>query len=86
MPETQLMVITPVCPFAPALKPLVMEGNHNLTIIPENEKAVLTVDGQDTVTLSPGDDVEIERSPYHISLVRLKEQSILEVLGRKLQL
>ncbi len=85
MPDTQLMVLTPICPYVPYLKPLVMEGNHCLTIIPESEKAVLTVDGQDTVTLSRGDDVEIERSPHHISLVKLKDQSILEVLGRKLQ-
>ena len=85
MPDTQLMVLTPVCPYMPALKPLVMGGDHNLTIIPESEKAILTVDGQDTVTLVEGDEVEIERSPYHINLVKLKEQSILEVLGRKLQ-
>lgn len=86
MPDAHVMVLTPVCPYVPALKPLVMDANHSLTIIPETEKVVLTVDGQDTVTVSPGDEVEIERSPYQISLVKLKEHSILEVLSRKLQL
>lgn len=86
MPDANVMVLTPVCPYVPALKPLVMDANHSLTIIPETEKVVLTVDGQDTVTVSPGDEVEIERSPYQISLVKLKEHSILEVLSRKLQL
>ncbi|MGE5545026.1 MAG: NAD(+)/NADH kinase [Bacillota bacterium] len=86
MPDAQVMVLTPVCPYVPALKPLVMDANHSLSIIPETEKVVLTVDGQDTVTVSPGDEVEIGPSPYHISLVKLKERSILEVLNRKLQL
>lgn len=86
MPDAQLMVLTPVCPYVPALKPLVMDANCTLTIVPETEKVVLTVDGQDTVALSPGDEVKIGPSPYHISLVKLKEHSILEVLSRKLQL
>lgn len=86
MPDARVMVLTPVCPYMPALKPLVLDADHTLTIIPETEKVVLTVDGQDTVTVSPGDEVEIKRSPHHISLVKLKEHTVFEVLRRKLQL
>ncbi len=86
MPDAQVMILTPVCPYVPALKPLVMDSSHTLTIIPETEKVVLTVDGQDTLTVSPGDEVEVRRSPYRLSLVKLKGHSILEVLSKKLQL
>ena len=86
MPNAQVMLLTPVCPYVPALKPLVIDAGHTLTIAPVTEKAVLTVDGQDTVTVDPGDEVEVRRSPYQIRLVKLKDHSILEVLSRKLQL
>ncbi len=86
MPDAKVIVITPVCPYMPTLRPLVMDSNHTITIISETEQAVLTVDGQDTFTVLPKDKVEIKRSPYHISLVKLKDQTVFEVLNKKLQL
>jgi len=85
MPDARVMVLTPVCPYLPALKPLVLDAGHDVTIVPATEKVVLTVDGQDTFTILAGDEVEIKRSPRSISLVKLKKHKVFEVLNKKLQ-
>ncbi len=86
MADTQVILVTPVCPYTPALKPLVLDADKTITIIPDTQQVTLTVDGQDTMELHAGDEVVIQRSPRSISLVRLKKHNVFEVLSKKLYL
>ena len=86
MADTQAMILTPVCPYTPALKPLVLDAGKTVRVIADSDQIILTADGQDTIMLSTGDQVEIRRSPHSIDLIKLKEHSIFEVLNKKLYL
>jgi NAD+ kinase len=85
-PDVDAMVVTPVCPHLLTLRPIVVRGDACLTVRVEGipDKALLTVDGQQAVTLELGDEVRCQRSRYTVNLVRLSESGFFEALRNKL--
>jgi NAD+ kinase len=85
-PDVDAMVVTPVCPHLLTLRPIVVRGDATLTVRVEGvpDKALLTVDGQQAVTLQLGDEVRCQRSKYTVNLVRLSESGFFEALRNKL--
>ena len=85
-PDVDAMVVTPVCPHLLTLRPIVLRGDACLTVRVESipDKALLTVDGQQAVTLEVGDEVRCQRSKHTVNLVRLSESSFFEALRSKL--
>ena len=78
------MIITPICPFILANRPLVVPGEVELTIMPgpSAEDVYLTCDGQEGLPLAHNDKVVVSRtkslwlfpSPLtdHYSILRTK--------------
>jgi len=85
-PDVDAMVVTPICPHQLTLRPIVVRGDACLNVRVEGipDKALLTVDGQQAVTLEVGDEVRCQRSKYAVNLVRLGENGFFEALRNKL--
>ena len=85
-PDVDAMVVTPVCPHLLTLRPIVVRGDACLTVRVEGipDKALLTIDGQQAVTLELGDEVRCQRSRFTVNLVRTSESGFFEALRNKL--
>jgi NAD+ kinase len=85
MPDTPVMLLTPINPHTLTTRPLVLPDHHTLTIkSAENGKHTLfAYDGQ----IQPNEsefEVQITRSQYSIRLIQLPEQNYFETLRNKL--
>jgi len=85
-PDVDALIVTPICPHLLTLRPLVVRGEAQLTVrvegIPSN--CLLTVDGQQAVSLELGDEIHCRRSQNTVNLVRLKESGFFDALRSKL--
>ncbi len=86
-PTAENITVTPICPHALYVRPLVLDGNRRVTVLPEkaSRKAVyLSVDGGKAFRLRPGDQVEIRRSRSKTRLIRLTGRSFYTLMNQKL--
>jgi len=86
-PEMEAFILTPICPFTLGNRPTVVPATELLEIdVEEGQKTgvALTVDGQETVPLQPGDRVAISRAPRKALIVRSQHRGFYEVLRTKL--
>jgi NAD+ kinase len=94
VPGVDALVITPVCPHLLTLRPMVVPGSAALTLRITGLKDgspypqapnVLTVDGQQAVDLSVGDELRCHRSDFTVKLVRLGGNGFFDALRTKLK-
>jgi NAD+ kinase len=91
VPGVDALVITPICPHLLTLRPIVVPGGSDLTLRIEGPKGslpnpiILTVDGQQAVDLSIGDELRCHRSEYTVKLVRLGGNGFFDALRSKLK-
>ncbi|HIW73758.1 MAG TPA: NAD(+)/NADH kinase [Firmicutes bacterium] len=86
-PAVDCLLLTPVCPHSLYARSYIFSAAARLTLRPEEsrgEAAYLTVDGEESVRIYLGDAVQISRSAYPASLIRLKEQPFYQTLHQKL--
>lgn len=90
-PETELMVITPICPHSLTARSIVVSGKESIRIEigrrskTQQEEALVTYDGQQTIVeLGTGDQVEIGRSNHCIQLIKMNNRSFYQVLREKI--
>lgn len=85
-PDLDAMVLTPICPFTLADRPLVLPGatRLRLSLGRRARNVVLTVDGQWGESLLPGDHVEMERARQPLRLYRSPRADFFEILRTKL--
>jgi len=70
-PSLEVLVVTPVVPHPSAVRPLVLQGDAVVEIrVRSDQEAVLTVDGQQHLTLGLGDRIEVTRSPHVARFLR----------------
>jgi NAD+ kinase len=86
-PEMDAMIVNPVCPFTLSNRPLVVPANEAIEIIIEEGRrtgAMLTVDGQETFTLKPGDRIRISGAAKKARIHVTRDFAFYEQLRRKL--
>ena len=86
-PEMQALVLNPVCPFTLSNRPLVVPADEVVEITveePQRTKVVLTVDGQRSVPLEPGDRVVLRRYEHSALIIQSDRRNFYEVLRHKL--
>jgi len=73
-PEMDALIVNPVCPFTLSNRPLVVPASEAVEIVMEEGRrtgAMLTVDGQETFTLRPGDCIRVSgaspKALFHVS-------------------
>lgn len=71
-PELDVFVLTPICPFLHAFRPMVLplEEDIRVHVVEARSQVMLTQDGQVGVTLQTGDNVFVSRAPHRLRLVR----------------
>ncbi len=87
VPEIEAIIITPVCPFTLSNRPIVIPGDSEIEIEVEHDQKtdiLLTVDGQNTADLLPGDRVKIKRAEQKARLISSNRRNFYEVLRSKL--
>ncbi|MCS6911933.1 MAG: NAD(+)/NADH kinase [Myxococcales bacterium] len=86
LPETQSMVLTPICPHALTARPVVAPLSSNIEVRPGRscERLLLTVDGQWEVRLQRGDTVRIGRASAPLRIFRAPERTFFDLLRTKL--
>jgi NAD+ kinase len=86
-PELEALIINPVCPFTLSHRPLVLPAREPVIVkIDEEQRSgvQLTVDGQITEALEPGDKILIRRAPWQARLVYSERKAFYRALSTKL--
>lgn len=86
-PEMAAFVITPICPFTLANRPLLVPADEPVLVEVEAAQRTeisLTVDGVEAVPLQPGDRIALSRSVHRIHIIRSAERNFYQVLRSKL--
>jgi NAD+ kinase len=83
-PNVDLMLLTPICSHALLARPLVIapESIFKIVIL-SNQEVMLTIDGQQGISLCQYDQIIVSRSPDKARLIRLRGRSFFEVLRNK---
>ncbi len=86
MPNTDVMVLTPINPHTLTTRPLVLASNKSLSIRVEKQEheVLFSFDGQIKEIESYPFEVDIKRSNFTIGLIELPNQSYFETLRQKL--
>lgn len=86
-PVVDCIVATPICPHTLAVRPLVLAGSETVTVevLTPSEELILTVDGQESANLVPGDRLVARRTDPPLRLVRFPGQTFFSTLRRKLR-
>lgn len=85
-PDTEAVIITPICPHTLTNRPLVIPADAQIEIRPHSRKVpmALTVDGQVNVELENDDVIQIQRAERRLRLLRARQRSFFETLRTKL--
>ena len=89
-PQTDVMVITPICPHSLQARSLVVSGGDRIVIEigrrrkTQKEEAMVTFDGRSAQELETGDRIEIYKAQETTQLIRLKGRSFYQVLQNKI--
>ncbi|WP_246722935.1 NAD(+) kinase [Aliikangiella sp. G2MR2-5] len=86
-PETDSVVLVPMCPHTLSSRPICVDRKRRIDIVvsdtnPHNPQ--LSCDGQEIISLAPGDRIEINQYPIEIQLVHPLDYDYFEVLRSKL--
>lgn len=86
MPNTDVMVVTPINPHTLTTRPLVLASDKKLTITVEQQPhdVLFSYDGQIKEIESYPFEVEIQRSNFTLDLIQLPSQSYFDTLRNKL--
>ena len=89
-PQTDVIVITPICPHSLQARSLVVSGEDRIMIEigrrrkTQKEEAMVTFDGRSAQQLETGDRIEIYKAQETTQLIRLKGRSFYQVLQNKI--
>lgn len=86
-PVVDCIVATPICPHTLAVRPLILSAAETVTVevLSPTEELILTVDGQESANLVPGDRLVARRTDPPLRLVRFPGQTFFSTLRRKLR-
>lgn len=86
-PLLGVAVLTPICPHALSLRPIVVPdaGPIEVTLETPREEVYLTLDGQEGTSLSQSDTVSITRSKATVKLIKVSERTFYDNLRGKLR-
>jgi NAD+ kinase len=86
-PEIDAFIINPICPFTLSNRPVVVPARETIIAEVEAEQrsgVLLTVDGQQSFPLEPGDRVFIRKAPYEAKIIASGRQGFYRALRTKL--
>lgn len=87
-PSLDCIVATPVCPHSLSARPLIFSGDAELEIINETDREIpvyATVDGGSNIEVKYGEKISVCRSEISTKLIRIKNESFYQTLGKKMK-
>jgi NAD+ kinase len=89
-PGLDCFLLTPICPHTLAARPVVLSGDScvGVTVLPttgEDQRIMMTVDGQIGMRLQSDDLIRVRRADHAARLAKLKEQTFPSKLRTKLK-
>jgi len=89
-PSLDNLIVTPICPHASALRPLVVSGNQSIRIRiscnETREKALLTADGQNEVAIDNRSIIDVTKSENRFQLIKSSRRGYFSTLREKFKL
>lgn len=88
-PGLEAILVTPICPSTLALRPIVIPNDSQIKVRITTRRRGdynlgLTLDGQVTVPLEYGDEINFRKSSRNFFMIRVKEQDYYKLLRDKL--
>jgi NAD+ kinase len=85
-PTVEGLLATPICPHALAFRPLLIGADESVRIRLRGVgvRSRITLDGQVSRLVGPGDEVLIRRARAAVDLITLERESFYDVLRQKL--
>jgi NAD+ kinase len=89
-PQTEVMIITPICPHSLQARSIVVSGNDRIMVEigkrrkTQKEEAMVTFDGKVAEELETSDRIEIYRAQETTQLIRLKGKKFYQVFQTKI--
>jgi NAD+ kinase len=86
-PLLPVAVLTPICPHALSLRPIVVPGSSRIqvTLETDREEVFLTLDGQEGTELRYHETVAVTQSAASVHLVKVSDRSFYDNLREKLR-
>jgi len=88
VPGVDCLVIAAICPHSLAVRPVVVPSDAAIEVEPLppwTDEVLVSVDGQISTAVAPGDRVRIARSAEPVLLVRIGDETFFTRMRRKLQ-
>lgn len=86
-PDTEMMLITPICPHILYSRSIVVKEDSAVKAIVNEDfqhNALVALDGERGYEIKGGDIVEIKKSPYKIKLINIKSRNFFSILRKKI--
>lgn len=84
-PCVESVLLTPVCAHSVFSRSVVLGGNSELEITHDNSgEAILSCDGQSAVVIPEGAVVAVEKSDKCASFIKIKNDTFIDVLNKKI--
>lgn len=84
-PSVESILLTPVCPHSIFSRSVVLGGESVLCVSHDNSgEAILSCDGQEAVIIPEGASVKIEKSRDRATFIKIKTETFIDVLNKKL--
>ncbi len=86
-PDTDLMVVTPICPHILYSRSFITKSDSVVTAVVDEVSghgAMVSFDGQEGHEMAGGDKVEVRKSRYSIKLVRINTHNFFNILRSKI--
>lgn len=86
-PELSLFVLNPICAHTLYSRPIVLSATETLCVEPiGREPLILTLDGQEAVSLRPAERLFISRAPFTADLIRFEGGFFYRKIREKLKI
>ncbi len=84
-PSVESVLVTPVCPHSMFSRSIILGGSSVVTAFHDNSgEAILSCDGGAAVLVPEGARVEVKQAAEHITLVKVKNDTFIDILNKKL--
>lgn len=84
-PGVESILLTPICPHSVFSRSVVLGGNSELELFHDDSgEAILSCDGQGAVIIPPEAKVKIKRSEKCVSFIKIKPDTFIDVLNKKI--
>ena len=87
-PHLSVFLLTPICPHTLTQRPMIISASHTLSLTADSavvrEKPILSIDGQTSYLLNPGDKITVSLSRHPLKLIVNPKRKYLEVMRAKL--